>query len=134
VETFRERGGTVLLTTHFMDEAEKLSDRVAILDHGEILAMDTPRALIRSLGAEHVIEFSSSVDPSEAELASLPGVHTVGRSAGGRVLGVSEPHLALPGLLERIAAAGGELSALHTHHATLDDVFLALTGRQLRDA
>jgi ABC-2 type transport system ATP-binding protein len=133
VETFLRGGGTVLLTTHFMDEAEKLCDRVAILDEGKVLALGTPRELIRALGAEHVIEFSATVDLPTAELVALPGVDTVSGAAGARLLGVSEPHRALPGLLECIAAAGGELSSLHTHHATLDDVFLALTGRQLRD-
>jgi ABC-2 type transport system ATP-binding protein len=133
VEAFLRGGGTVLLTTHFMDEAEKLCDRVAILDQGKVLALGSPRELIRALGAEHVIEFSATVDVPVAELADLPGVDTVGGAAGSRLLGVSEPHRALPGLLERITAAGGELSSLHTHHATLDDVFLALTGRQLRD-
>ena len=133
VETFKGAGGTVVLTTHFMDEAEKLSDRVAILDRGEILVQGTPRELIRSLGGEHVIEFASTAPlPAEALLA-LPAVSEVRSRGGVSLLTVGEPHRAVPALLELVEARGGELTALNTHHATLDDVFLARTGRALRD-
>ncbi|HEU0054489.1 MAG TPA: ABC transporter ATP-binding protein [Longimicrobium sp.] len=132
-EAFRARGGTILLTTHFMDEAEKLSDRIAILDHGEIIAQGTPAELVRSLGGAHVIEFASTAHVDDEVLAALPGVERVRRVDDSALLTVDEPHLAVPALLERITAAGGELTALTTHRATLDDVFLALTGRALRD-
>jgi ABC-2 type transport system ATP-binding protein len=132
-EAFRERGGTILLTTHFMDEAEKLSDRVAVLDHGEIIAQGTPAELMRSLGGAHVIEFASTVEIGDDTLAALPDVSRVRRRGASALLTVDEPHRAVPALLDRIAAAGGELTALTTHRATLDDVFLALTGRALRD-
>jgi ABC-2 type transport system ATP-binding protein len=131
---FRARGGTILLTTHFMDEAERLSDRIAILDHGRIIAEGTPDALIRSLGGAHVIDFAATRTPEEAVLRDLPGVTRLARHEDRVLLTVDAPHLALPGLLEAISAAGGELTALTTHRATLDDVFLALTGRGLRDA
>ena len=75
VEAFRAGGGTMLLTTHFMDEAEKLSDRIAILDHGEILVQGTPRELIRSLGAEHVVEFASTVPLPRARPPRPPQRH-----------------------------------------------------------
>jgi len=133
VEAFRAAGGTVLLTTHFMDEAEKLSDRVAILDRGEILVQGTPRELIRSLGGEHVIEFASTAALPAQALLALPGVSEARQRGGAWLLTVAEPHRAVPALLERVEAAGGELTALNTHHATLDDVFLARTGRALRD-
>lgn len=133
VDAFKGGGGTVLLTTHFMDEAEKLSDRIAILDHGEILVQGTPRELIRSLGAEHVVEFASTVPLPEPELRSLPGVTEVRQRGGSVLLTVDEPHRAIPALLHRMASHGGELTTLNTHQATLEDVFLARTGRGLRD-
>jgi ABC-2 type transport system ATP-binding protein len=133
VERFRDEGGTILLTTHFMDEAERLADRVAIMDAGCILVQGTPAELIASLGGEHVVSFDASVPFDDAALAALPSVTGVARRAGATLLTLREPHRAVPALLERIAAAGGELTALNTHHATLDDVFLARTGRELRD-
>jgi ABC-2 type transport system ATP-binding protein len=132
-EAFLARGGTILLTTHFMDEAEKLSDRVAILDRGQIIAQGTPAELIRSLGGAHVIEFSSTVPVDEQRLAALPGATRVTRRDDSTLITVDEPHRSVPPLLELINAAGGQLTALTTHRATLDDVFLSMTGRALRD-
>jgi len=132
-EAFKARGGTILLTTHFMDEAEKLSDRIAILDHGEIIAQGTPEELIRELGGAHVIEFSSTVVPGEEVLRAIPGVTRTRRRGDSTLLTVDQPHLAVPALLAEISAAGGDLTALTTHRATLDDVFLAMTGRGLRE-
>ena len=132
-EAFLARGGTILLTTHFMDEAEKLSSRIAILDRGQIIAQGTPQELIRSLGGAHVIEFASTVPIDEARLAALPGATRVTRRDESTLITVDEPHLSVPPLLELIDAAGGQLTALTTHRATLDDVFLSMTGRALRD-
>jgi ABC-2 type transport system ATP-binding protein len=132
-EAFRDAGGTIVLTTHFMDEAEKLSDRVAIMDRGRIIAQGTPAELIRGLGGAHVIDFAATVALDDEALRGIPGVTRVARRDDRGLLTVDEPHLALPTLLEMIAAAGGELTALTTHRATLDDVFLAMTGRALRD-
>jgi ABC-2 type transport system ATP-binding protein len=132
-EAFLARGGTILLTTHFMDEAEKLSDRIAILDRGQIIAQGTPEELIRSLGGAHVIEFAATALPDEANLRALPGATHVSRRGDSTLISVDEPHRSLPILLELINAAGGELTALTTHRATLDDVFLAMTGRALRE-
>ena len=132
-EAFLARGGTILLTTHFMDEAEKLSDRIAILDRGQIIAQGTPEELIRSLGGAHVIEFAATAVPDEADLHALPGATRVSRRGDATLISVDEPHRSLPILLELINAAGGELTALTTHRATLDDVFLSMTGRALRE-
>jgi ABC-2 type transport system ATP-binding protein len=132
-EAFKARGGTILLTTHFMDEAEYLADRIAILDHGETIASGTPAELIRGLGGAHVIEFASTAAPSDGALRALPGVTRLRRRGDSVLLTVDEPHRALPPLLEGVTAAGGALTALTTHRATLDDVFLALTGRGLRE-
>jgi ABC-2 type transport system ATP-binding protein len=133
VERFRAEGGTILLTTHFMDEAHRLADRVAIMDAGRILVQGTPAELIASLGAEHVVEFEASAPLTDGALAALPSVTGVSRRGSSTLLTAREPHRAIPVLLERVAAAGGELTSLNTHHATLDDVFLARTGRALRD-
>ena len=131
-------GGTVLLTTHYMEEAERLCDRVAIMDHGKVIALGTPRSLIASLGAEHVVEFAladgAARAPSTAELAGLPGVRAVRAGVERTALTVAEVHRAVPALLALLERRGAELSLLATHHATLEDVFVSLTGRQLRDA
>jgi len=138
IRRFRAQGGTVLLTTHYMEEAERLCDRVAIMDHGKVIALGTPRELIASLGAEHVIEFAVA-DGAAGDLTDgvrrLGGVTAVRPGAGGVGLSltVTELHRTLPALLALVQQRGLELSSLTTHHATLDDVFVALTGRQLRD-
>lgn len=132
-EAFRASGGTILLTTHFMDEAEKLSDRVAIMDHGEILVQGTPRELIGTLGGAHVVEFEATVTLEEATLAALPGVRLVRARNGAWLLTVDELREAVPALVALVSGRGGTMSDLHTHRATLDDVFLARTGRQLRE-
>ncbi len=146
---FRAGGGTVLLTTHYMEEAERLCDRVAIMDHGRVIALGTPRALIASLGAEHVVEFAlaDGAGPAGAgvgaepappappvdQLAALPGVKAVRPGSDRTALTVAEVHRAVPALLALLERRGATLSLLATHHATLEDVFVALTGRQLRD-
>ena len=134
---FRGEGGTVVLTTHYMEEAERLCDRVAIMDHGKVIALGTPRELIASLGAEHIVEFAlaegSSVDGLEAELGTLAGIRAVRPVAGRVALTVTEVHLVIPVLMGLLERRGLALTLLTTHHASLDDVFLSLTGRQLRD-
>jgi ABC-2 type transport system ATP-binding protein len=137
VNGFKKRGRTVVLTTHYMDEAEKLCDRISVVDRGRIIAEGTPRELIRSLGGDHVIEIA--VEPGgerelgPEELRDLPSVRAVHAEAGHLVLAVSEPHVVLAPLLERLAARGFALSSLGTRHASLEDVFVSLTGRHLRD-
>jgi ABC-2 type transport system ATP-binding protein len=136
LERFRAGGGTVLLTTHYMDEAQALCDRVAIVDRGRVIALGTPRQLIASLGAEHVVEFrlegeAEAVDPTV--LSQLPGVIGVRRSGEAWLASTSQVHLAIPALLQALEAHGRHLSYLTTHSATLEDVFVHLTGRHLRD-
>jgi ABC-2 type transport system ATP-binding protein len=135
VSAYRARGGTVLLTTHYMEEAERLCDRVAIIDRGRVIREGTPRALIASLGAEHVIEFEvqNGALPDEAALRRLPAVTDVRRDALTYSLTATEPHLAVPALIALLGAARLPLARLATRHATLEDVFVALTGRSLRD-
>jgi ABC-2 type transport system ATP-binding protein len=135
VQAFKARGRTVLLTTHYMDEAAQLCDRVAVVDHGRLIALGTPRDLIASLGAEHIIEFSvgGRAELSEEEVRALPSVAEVARDNGLWRVTVREMHRAVPALLAALASRGLEPTALTTHHATLEDVFMALTGRRLRD-
>ena len=142
IRRFRAAGGTVLLTTHYMEEAERLCDRVAIMDHGTVIAFGTPRELIATLGAEHVVEFSLSDAVPHGlmdVLRGMTGVTAVRAGAGtggggvGLSLTVTELHRTLPALLAELQRRSLELASLTTHHATLDDVFVALTGRQLRD-
>lgn len=135
VEGLRARGRTVLLTTHYMEEAARLCDRVAIVDHGKVIALGTPRELIASLGAEHVVEFAtaeSSALPATV-LRDLPSVEHVACDDGNWRLTVREVHRTVPALLAVLAGRGAEPTHLTTHHATLEDVFMALTGRRLRD-
>ena len=132
-EAFRARGGTILLTTHFMDEAQALSDRIAILDHGEIIAQGTPDALIQGLGGSYVIEFAATAPIGEDQLRAIPGARRVAARGEHTLLTVDDLAQSLPGLLAAATAAGGELTSLVTHKATLEDVFLSLTGRELRD-
>ena len=136
VNGFKQRGRTVVLTTHYMDEAEKLCDRIAVVDLGRMIAEGTPRELIRTLGGDHVVEVTledgtGAIDP--AELAGLPSVRSAHAEAGHLVLTVAEPHVAVPALLARVAERGRRLASLATRHASLEDVFVSLTGRHLRD-
>jgi ABC-2 type transport system ATP-binding protein len=135
IERFRAGGRSILLTTHYMDEAERLCDRVAIVDHGRVIAQGSPRELIASLGAEHVLEFAvageAQVD-TEA-LAGVTGIRALASHDGTWRLQVSELHRAMPALLAELRRQGAQLSQLRTHSATLEDVFVSLTGRQLRD-
>ncbi len=131
------RGRTVLITTHYMEEAARLCDRVAIVDRGRVIALGTPRELVASLGAEHVVEFAAELPPDaldESALLALPSVECVGRAGAAFRLTVREVHRTVPALLTALLERGTAPTHLTTHHATLEDVFMALTGRSLRDA
>jgi ABC-2 type transport system ATP-binding protein len=134
IERFRAAGGSVLLTTHYMEEAERLCDRVAIMDHGQVIALGTPAQLIASLGADQIVEFALASGAAPEGLDTLPGVKQVRAGPDRIALTVAEVHRAVPALLALLERQGAELSLLTTHHATLEDVFVARTGRQLRDA
>jgi ABC-2 type transport system ATP-binding protein len=136
IERFKREGRTILLTTHYMDEAERLCDRVAIMDHGRQIALGTPRELVASIGAEHMVEFSVNGVAARLELAALrgiDGVRDVTIHNGAVRVQVIELHEAVPALLAEIGRQGVLLTELRTHSATLEDVFVALTGRYLRD-
>ena len=147
VEGLKRDGRTIVLTTHYMDEAERLCDNIAIVDHGQVIALGTPRQLIASLGADNVIRLGlGEPAPTDApvtipvnasvsldELLHLPDV-TGGRVvASGYELRVSSVQAVLPSLLRLAEARGIRWTELSTHSATLEDVFVALTGRELRE-
>jgi ABC-2 type transport system ATP-binding protein len=135
VEQFKATGRSVLLTTHYMDEAERLCDRIAIVDHGKVIAQGTPRELISSLGADQVIEFSlrDEFQLDRLALISLPGVLDATEARGVWSLRVSAAHEAIPALLRALERAGLVITELRTHSPTLEDVFVGLTGRFLRE-
>ncbi|MBK7874300.1 MAG: ABC transporter ATP-binding protein [Planctomycetes bacterium] len=137
VRALRGAGRTILLTTHYMDEAEKLCDRVAIVDHGRVIAQGSPAELIRSLGGDHVVEFAFQDGLRAGELAALealPGVRAARAEADGGALTVGEPHVTIPALLAFAEREHRALARLSTRQASLEDVFVTLTGRHLRDA
>ena len=141
IEEVKRRGRTVVLTTHYMEEAERLCDRVAIVDHGRIIALGTPRALIVELGARHVIEFQVGIGDgrgeapiSDADLLALDGALGLRHRDGTYLLQSTQAHRTVPALLAYLGARGLPLDQLSTHSATLEDVFVHLTGRLLRDA
>ena len=133
----RASGRSIVLTTHYMDEAERLCDRVAIVDHGRVIALGSPRELIASLGAEHVVEFTLHDAPSSAltaeSMRALDGVKEAREHGGRWTMEVTQLARAVPALLAELSRRGRTLGELATHSATLEDVFVSLTGRQLRD-
>jgi ABC-2 type transport system ATP-binding protein len=137
IRSFQQKGGTVLLTTHYMDEAERLCDRLAIIDHGQVIAEGTPADLIERLGGHHMVEFEATGAASDGAALeawrALPGVESVRHDDGLVCLTVREPHLTIPALLEAVAKRGSQLQHLTTRQASLEDVFVNLTGRHLRE-
>jgi ABC-2 type transport system ATP-binding protein len=136
IRRFQQAGGTVLLTTHYMDEAERLCDRLAIIDHGQVIAEGTPADLIDRLGGHHMVEFqvSGNSDGNAMDIwRALPGVESVRQDNGLVCLNVREPHLTIPVLLDAVTKEGEQLLHLTTRQASLEDVFVRLTGRHLRE-
>ncbi len=173
VDGLKSAGRTIILTTHYMDEAERLCDRVAIMDHGKVIALGTPKELIATVGGEDIVEFAvcatkdgqlsqdgarmdgtkagPSTRPPYSELAqedggeclpttvnvekltTISGVQSHRVNAGVHQLSVSELHTAVPRIFAALAEQGLHLSEFRTHSATLEDVFVRLTGRNLRD-
>jgi len=133
IEEFRRGGGTVVLTTHYMEEAERLCDRVAIMDHGKVIALGSPSQLIAALGADQIVEFRIAGKLDENGLTALAGVRRLLIRDGAYALTVAEIGRALPALLDELERQQAALVTLTTHQATLEDVFVSLTGRMLRD-
>jgi ABC-2 type transport system ATP-binding protein len=136
IEEFKESGRTILLTTHYMDEAERLCDRVAIMDHGKEIALGTPRELIAATCAEQMVEFTAGSVSHALDVPALrriEGVREVRTENGAVLLQVTELHTSVPALLAELTRQNVPLTELRTHSATLEDVFVTLTGRHLRD-
>lgn len=139
VEELKSAGKTILLTTHYMDEAERLCDRIAIVDKGKVIALGTPRELIVQIHAEQIVFFSvedpdsvpvEAVNAIDSKVDAIRGARRVN---GGWELMVSAPHESIPALLSELQEQGLKLTELRTHSPTLEDVFVSLTGRALRD-
>jgi ABC-2 type transport system ATP-binding protein len=135
VRRFQSEGGTVLLTTHYMDEAERLCDYISIIDHGKVIAAGTPPELISGVGGHHRVEFALACAPTvSAELwRTLPGVGGVQSDDSVTALTVEEPHRTIPALLALVEQNGWRFSQLTTRQSSLEDVFVNLTGRRLRE-
>lgn len=140
VETLKADGRTIVLTTHYMDEAERLCDRVAIVDHGRVIALGTPRELVATLDASQIVFFSVEGGEGAMSADALDAIGTTVRSGrppratdSGWELHVAAPHEAIPALLAELLRREIRLTELRTHSPTLEDVFVTLTGRALRD-
>jgi ABC-2 type transport system ATP-binding protein len=136
IEEFKLAGRTILLTTHYMDEAERLCDHLAIMDHGKVIARGTPGELIASIGAEHLVELSTKGAGRAVNLDRLKILDGVrdARVENDRLhIHASELHRAVPALIEELRLQDVPFTELSTHSATLEDVFVSLTGRHLRD-
>jgi len=134
LRSFRAQGRTILLTTHYMDEAERLCDRIAVVDHGKVIALGTPAELIARLGGDHLVEVAFEGEGlDDSALHHLPGVVSVRREGDAWCLAVTAPHVTIPALLQLLEIAGRRLARLTTRHASLEDVFVTLTGRHLRE-
>ena len=136
IEEFKLAGRTILLTTHYMDEAERLCDQLAIMDHGKVIARGTPGELIASIGAEHLVELSTKGAGRALNLDRLKILDGVrdARVENDRLhIHASELHRAVPALIEELRLQDVPFTELSTHSATLEDVFVSLTGRHLRD-
>jgi ABC-2 type transport system ATP-binding protein len=136
IEEFKLSGRTILLTTHYMDEAERLCDRVAIMDHGKVIALGTPRELIASTCAEQMVEFTAGSVSHALDVPALrriEGVREVRTENGAVLMQVTQLHTSVPALLAELTRQNVPLTELRTHSATLEDVFVTLTGRHLRD-
>ena len=141
VDELKQAGRTIILTTHYMDEAQRLCDRVAIMDHGKVIALGTPQQLIGTVGGEDIVEFAVSGDGGAAthgavdaaQLTAIAGVHSHRVDAGLHQLSVSQLHVAVPEIFAALQQQGLHLSEFRTHSASLEDVFVQLTGRNLRD-
>ena len=132
VRSLRDKGKTVFLSTHFMEEAERLCDRVAIMDHGKIVALDTPENLISGLGVETRVVFTAedTIDPRQLE--SLANVSRV-EASGDRVIVHGQGDRLVSEVVRAVEDHGWRFRDLRSEQPTLDDVFLALTGRALRE-
>ena len=133
IETFQRAGKTVVLTTHYMEEAQRLCDRIAIMDYGQIIALDSPQRLIDSNIRESAIQFKMKEYPGDQVITGLPDVSKVVREGDDIIVYTNNIPSAISGLLGMASQRSAELSELSVRQATLEDVFLKLTGKRIRD-
>jgi ABC-2 type transport system ATP-binding protein len=135
IRRFVSKGGTVFLTTHFMEEAERLCSRVAILDRGRVLVEGSPSQLIQRFGGHHLIDFAifGETEGLLEALSKLPGVESARSGGGVFSMKVHEPHVTIPALLALLEARSTKLAQLMTRQSTLEDVFVTIAGRRLQD-
>jgi len=135
IEDMRSKGKTIFLTTHYMEEAERLCDRVAIIDHGKIIALGTPNDLIKHYYEEKAIRFEMDSPPPEAVLWNFPGTTQVAIDTSEVVIHSKDIPATMAALLQFAERGGltGQLKDLHIREASLEDVFLKLTGRKIRE-
>ncbi len=133
VESIKKRGKTVVLTTHYMDEAEVLCDRIAVMDHAKIVALDTTTNLLMQTEVSPTVEFMSRSDIAESQLLKLPAADAVKREKFMYFVTTKDPQATLDGLFSLSRGSGFKVEELSLKRATLEDVFLKLTGHQLRD-
>ena len=133
IQRFQAEGRTVFLTTHYMEEAERLCDRVAVMDHGRIIALDSPDHLVRAHFSEDAIEFSQDDGLTTDELSALPGATRAALEHERFVVFSADIPRTMGGLLAASQERNVAVEDLRVRRATLEDVFLQLTGRTLRD-
>ena len=134
IRSFRGQGRAVIVSTHYLEEAQRFCDRVAIIDHGKLIALGTPAELIASLGGDVVVELAlAQGEIDDDALRGVGGVKAVRRAGTAILVGVAEAHTAVPALLDLLKSRSLALANLATRQASLEDVFLSLTGRRLRD-
>ncbi|MEM9065981.1 MAG: ABC transporter ATP-binding protein [Planctomycetota bacterium] len=140
VERFKAKGGTVLLTTHYMEEAERLADDLLIVDHGKVIAKGSPAEIISTLDAESFVRFMLGTEDggdhgiSDDTLLAFEGVNAVRREGTDFVLSVTDTQRVISALFDLAREHGLRIDDLRTHRPTLEDVFVHMTGKQLRDA
>jgi ABC-2 type transport system ATP-binding protein len=133
IRGLRDNGMTIVLTSHYMEEAELLCDRVAVMDHGKIIACDTPLALVRSLGSTATVRARFDGQLAQEHLAALPGTVDAVVTGDELTLQTADPPATLAGLFALAERSGARLDTLTSSSATLEDVFLTYTGRSLRE-
>jgi len=133
VEALKNAGLTVIYTTHYMEEAQRLCDRVAIIDRGAVIALDSPEAMVTAHGGSIVIEVGGNAAGAAAAVGALAGVRGVQRDGSRLTIAAANPARILGPIIEKTAGAGGEVSSVEVVNDNLESVFLDLTGRRLRD-
>ena len=133
VEALKRAGMTIIYTTHYMEEAERLCDRLAIIDHGVVIALDDPRAMIAAHGGTIVVDVNGDASSAGAAIRLIEGVTNVASTGGRLTVSASAPARVLSHVVEKIGAAGLEVRAVEIINENLESVFLDLTGRRLRE-